>query len=346
MRDVIPSIERWLAEGQRVALATVVSTLGTAPRAVGAKMAVASGGGIAGSVSGGCIEGAVYDACQAAMRSGQAALQRFGVADEAAWDVGLACGGTIEVLVEPLAGREASYAALRDALAAEQAVALATVAAGPQGAGARLLIRADGSALGNLGPHTSTEHVVAQALAMLAQAQCGTRGFPSAQGELQVFIETYPPPPTLLIVGAVHIAIPLIHYAHQLGFRAVVIDARSAFATPERFAHADELVLAWPDEALPARITTNSYVALLTHDPKLDDPALLVALPSPARYVGALGSKKTHAQRVARLAEQGLPPEQLARLHAPIGLPLGGRTPAEIALSIMAEIVAERNRPA
>jgi xanthine dehydrogenase accessory factor len=180
-------------------------------------------------------------------------------------------------------------------------------------------------------------------LAMLVRAESGIRSYATPAGDVQVFIETYPPPPTMFIVGAVHIAIPLVTFAKTLGFRAVVVDARGAFATPERFAHADELIMAWPDEALEGKLNSNSFVVLLTHDPKLDDPALKVALPSPARYVGALGSPTTHAKRLARLREEGMPEQQLARLHAPIGLKLGASTPEEIAVSIIAEVVAARH---
>ena len=235
------------------------------------------------------------------------------------------------------------YEALKQALADEQPVVVLTVVDGAAHVGAKLLVQPGGQQLGALSlPHQA--EIVADALHMLAHAESGIRSYPTPDGDVQVFIESYPPPPTLLIIGAVHIAIPLVSYAKTLGFRTVVIDARGAFATAERFAHADELILAWPDEVLPAHVHTNSYVVLLTHDPKLDDPALLVALPSAARYVGALGSAKTHAQRVKRLTHEGhLSAEQLARLHAPIGLPLGGRTPEEIALSIMAQIIAVKN---
>lgn len=235
------------------------------------------------------------------------------------------------------------YEALKTAIEAEQPVVVVTVVGGAGEVGAKMLARPDGSTLGALGPNMPTAEITAEALAMLARAESGIRAFPHANGETHIFVESYPPPPTLLIVGAVHIAIPLVTYGKTLGFRTIVIDARGAFATEERFAHADELILAWPDEVLPTRLNTNSYVVLLTHDPKLDDPALKVALPSPARYVGALGSSKTHARRVERLTGEGMPAEQLARLHAPIGLPLGGRTPEEIALSIVAQIIAVRN---
>lgn len=235
------------------------------------------------------------------------------------------------------------YNTLKAAIEAEQPVVVMTVIGGAGAIGAKLLARPGGSLLGNLGATMPLEEITRGALAMLARAESGIRTFPAPDGEVQIFIESYPPPPNLLIVGAVHIAIPLVTYGKTLGFRTIVIDARGAFATPERFAHADELVIAWPDEVLPERLNANSYVVLLTHDPKLDDPALKVALPSQARYVGALGSTKTHAKRIERLTSEGVPVEQLARLHAPIGLPLGGRTPEEIALSIMAQIIAVRN---
>ncbi|KPV50896.1 xanthine dehydrogenase, partial [Kouleothrix aurantiaca] len=235
------------------------------------------------------------------------------------------------------------YEALTAALAAEQPVAVATVIGGAGEVGAKLLARPGGETIGGLGAGLPEQSVVQDMLAMLARAESGTRRYATPAGEAEVFIEAYPPPPTMFIVGAVHIAIPLVTFAKVLGFRTVVVDARGAFATPERFAHADELVNQWPAEALEGRLNSNSFVVLLTHDPKLDDPALKVALPSPARYVGALGSPNTHAKRLVRLRDEGMPEEQLARLHAPIGLKIGGNTPEEIAVSIIAEIVAARH---
>jgi xanthine dehydrogenase accessory factor len=235
------------------------------------------------------------------------------------------------------------YETLTDALAAEQAVAVATVVGGVDDTGAKLLIRPDGSTLGALGAGLPEQQIVADALAMLAHDERGIRTYATPTGDVEVFVETFPPPPTMYMVGAVHIAIPLVTFAQTLGFRVVVVDARGAFATPERFAHADELIMAWPDEALEGKLNSNSFVVLLTHDPKLDDPALKIALPSPARYVGALGSPKTHARRLERLRAEGVSEEQLARLHAPIGLKIGANTPEEIAVSIIAEIVAARH---
>lgn len=232
------------------------------------------------------------------------------------------------------------YEALKNAIENEQPVVTVTLIGGVAQVGAKLLIRADGSTLGALGHGLPQAEIVREALAMLARHESGVRTYPTDAGALELFIESYPPPPVMFIVGAVHIAIPLVTFARTLGFRTVVVDARGAFATPERFAHADELVLAWPDEALEGRLTSNSYVVLLTHDPKLDDPAIKLALASSARYIGALGSPTTHAARLERLRAEGIAEQQLARLYAPIGLALGAETPEEIAVSIMAEIVA------
>ena len=336
MNDVSEAIESWRARGEQVALATVVKALGSSPRQVGAKMAVSSGGSIAGSVSGGCIEGAVFEECQEALRTGQGRWLHFGVADETAWEVGLACGGTIDLFVEPL---PELYPVIQQAIESQQPLAIATVTVGAHGVGNKLLVRPDDSTMGSTGNATLDEKVTADAHAQLANGENKTRSYMTEGGEVEVFIEAMLPPPTLFIVGAVHIAVALVALAKVLDFRTVVVDAREAFATTERFPNVDELVSLWPDEALEGRLNTSSYVAVLTHDPKLDDPALKVALQSPARYIGALGSTKTHASRLERLRDEGFTDEQLARLHAPIGLPIGARTPQEIALSIMAEVV-------
>lgn len=234
--------------------------------------------------------------------------------------------------------RQHIYEILRETLDAEHPVALATVVSGPD-IGLQWLVRPDLPVVTTCADESLNHVVTQQAYAMLNRDEQGVQTI----ADRHIFIETYPPPPTVIMVGAVHIAVELTTFAKQMGFRTIVIDARGAFATPERFAHADELVHAWPDDALHGRLHPNCAVVVLTHDPKLDDPALLVALPSAARYVGALGSKKTHAARVERLREAGIPDDTIARLHAPIGIPIGGRTPVEIALSIMAEIVAVRN---
>lgn len=239
------------------------------------------------------------------------------------------------------------FSLLTEYLQQDQSVALAVVVRGPaELLGVKALIPADGEPVGPLLGTPLQEAVLQEADRVMVKGSSTTR-FPSWQTdgeEIEVFFDVHRSAPRLVIVGGVHIASDLIHFAKPLGFSTYVVDPRTAFASPERFPHADHLVQQWPDEALPEiGLTRETSVVVVTHDPKLDDPALLVALPSPAIYVGALGSPKTHAQRVKRLLENGLSQAQIDRLHAPIGLDLGGRTPAEIALSIMAEIVAVRN---
>jgi xanthine dehydrogenase accessory factor len=228
----------------------------------------------------------------------------------------------------------------------DEAAAMAVIVRGPDELlGTRAVIPLEGEAQGPLLETAWRDRVLQDAHALMRERMSGTRRYPGEQGEVELFFDVHRPAPRLVIVGAVHIAIDLIHFARPLGFRTYLVDPRTAFATPERFPHVDHMIARWPDEALPEiGLTRETHVVVVTHDPKLDDPALLLALPSPALYVGALGSPKTHAKRVERLQAEGLTPEQIARLHAPIGLDIGGSTPAEIALSIIAEIVAVRNR--
>lgn len=229
------------------------------------------------------------------------------------------------------------YAVLREAIRAETPIAAATLIAGPGRVGAKLLVWLDGRAAGTLGSASLDERVRGDALALMVRGETRSIEYPDA--EATVFVESFVPPPTLFMVGGVHIAVALAAMAKVVGFRTVVVDARSAFASAERFAHVDELVVAWPDEALEGRLDARSAVAVLTHDPKLDDPALRVALGSPARYLGALGSPSTHAKRLERLAAEGFDAATLARINGPIGLPIGAKTPEEIAVSILAQIV-------
>lgn len=333
MRDVLPEIERWLSDNELVALATVAQTWGSAPRAVGAKMAVTASGRMAGSVSGGCVEGAVVEESQAALQAGRAKLVHFGVADETAWEVGLACGGSIDVFVQPL--DPAVFQRWREWLRAERAFAAATLVKGPAAQlGQTLLVADNGETFGAL---PQAEPAARAALAAGHSTRASVE-----EGEL--FIEVVWPAPVLVVVGGVHTSIALTALAKTLGYRTVVVDPRKAFGSAERFPQVDQLLQKWPDDALAEiGLTRGTAVALLTHDPKLDDPGLRVALPSPAFYVGALGSPATQAKRRARLLAEGLTAAQMDRLRGPIGLDLGGRTPEEIALAIMAEIVAARN---
>src|SRR5262245_32265915 len=301
-------------------------------------MAIAADGALSGSVSGGCVEGAVAEEAQAVLKGAGPRLLRFGVADETAWSVGLACGGRIEVFVAPL--DETIYEAQRSALDADRAVAAVTVIGG-EGLGQSALFDQAGPIRGALGAQLEPQ---AREAAMVAMGNGLCRTLSVADHEL--FVEPLLPAPLLVIVGGVHIAVALVALARTMGYRTVVVDPRSAFGSAARFAHADRIMQAWPDDALRAiELSASSAVAVLSHDPKLDDPALLVALRSPAFYVGALGSESTQAKRRTRLGEAGLSEPELRRLHGPIGLRLGGRAPEEIALAIMAEVVAARNAP-
>jgi xanthine dehydrogenase accessory factor len=334
MRDVLPDIERWRSEGKTVALATVVATWGSAPRAVGGKMAVAEGRKISGSVSGGCVENAVAEAAGEVLKNGKPRLLKFGVSDDTAWSVGLACGGAIEVFVEPLA--DAPYDLVRDALRAERSVAVATIIQGPEDhVGRKLAITADGRTAGDLGNPIDRE---------TRNAMTDGRSRRVTIGEDEIFVDVLLPSPRLVVVGGVHIAVALVKLARALGWRTVLVDPREAFGNRSRFPDVDDIVWEWPDAALRRlALNENTAVAVLTHDPKLDDPAVTAALSSPAFYVGALGSTRTQEKRRKRLLDAGVSPESLARLHAPIGLDLGGRAPEEIALSVMAQIVAARH---
>jgi xanthine dehydrogenase accessory factor len=331
VQDIMDDLRRWLAAEEQITLATVVWAEGSSPRPLGSRMAVTASGLMTGSVSGGCVEGAVFEEAQEVLAGGPPKRLRYGVVDETGWQVGLACGGTIEVYVEPLLD---VHRRLLTALEAEESVALATRLDGSlRPDGRHLLAWRDGRTEGN--------RSLAPDLSAL---------FPGPAAELRhvsgddVFLEVFAPPLTLVIVGAVHIAVPLVSLAQTLGFRVRIVDARRTFATKERFPTADELIVAWPQDALTAeKLGAQHYVVILSHDPKFDLPALQIALRSQAAYVGLIGSRTTQAKRKAALREAGFGEQELARIHGPVGLDLGGREPAEIALAILAEIVAVRH---
>lgn len=339
MRDILSDLDRWRAENKPIALATVIQTWGSSPRRAGAKMALTPDGKITGSVSGGCVEGAVYEAGVDILKSNRPQLLHFGVADETAWEVGLACGGSIDIFVKPLDA--AFFSALRSTLMEEQPAVVATVVRGPEKiVGREMLVREDATVTGTLGNGLDKQSVD---LARETLAQGESRRV-MVQDDVEVFLEVTLPPPTLIVIGGVHITVALVVLAKILGYRTVVIDPRSAFGTAERFPNVDRLIQHWPDDAFQqVPITQSTAIVMLTHDPKLDDPALKIALASPAFYVGALGSRTTQSKRCQRLLVDGLTEEQLNRLHGPIGLDIGAGTPEEIAISIMAEIVAARN---
>ena len=353
MKELLDTLDAWRDEEVGVGRAVVVRTFGSAPRPEGAVLLVADDGRIAGSVSGGCVEGAAAEEIARARRDGRSRVIRYGISDEQAWDVGLACGGTIDVLVEPFVREEAARAARDTAVGRSGGRAIVTplpADAPPPGFGAHE--PGEGSAPGpSIVAHedgrldgTTGDEAADRALAELARDAL-LRGS-SRTVELvgrQWFIEAFPVRPRLVVVGAVEVARTLVRLARELGFETVVIDGRAAFATPERFPGADRLVVGWPDEvADEIGLGPADAVAVLTHDVKFDEPAIAESLRRGCRYVGAVGSKKTQADRRARLREAGVGDEDLARLRGPIGLDLGGRAPAETALAILAEVVAER----
>lgn len=343
MRDVLERLDTWRSERQELAVATVISTWGSAPRPMGSKMVITRQGGIAGSVSAGCVEGAVIEEAAQVMDSGLPRLLTYGVADEQAIQVGLACGGTIRVFVEPGWTLDPVYERLAQRVRQRQPAALLSVLSGPpELANHKLLLLPDGEQAGDLALGAQARAAIRGALELLANE---TSAELELENGLALFVEVFPAPPRLVIIGAVHAAEPLVEIAKLTGFDTIIIDPRKAFNTPERFPDATMLLRKWPQDALAeVALDRSAYVVALTHDPKIDDPALEVALRSPARYVGALGSQRTNRLRLERLRQAGLTEEQLARLHAPIGLNLGGRSTAEIAVSIIAEIIQVRSQ--
>src|SRR5262245_33715527 len=323
--DPLLAAASWISGHQAVAVATVTRTWGSAPRPAGSQMAVREDGAFVGSVSGGCIEGAVIGEAQAVLEDGKPRNLKYGVTNEEAWAVGLACGGTIEVNVTPIAkpaDRE-TLSALNAARDEKRAVVLAT----DLNSGRTQLIY----------PETARDGALADAA--LKASRRDESATVEADGT-SWFLNVFNAPLDLAIIGAVHIAQPLARMAALAGYAVRIIDPRTAFAMEERFPNA-ALSHEWPDEALAARpLTARSAIVALTHDPKLDDPALTAALRSPAFYVGALGSKQTHGRRLDRLKEHGFSDAELQRIHGPIGLKIGARSPAEIAVAILGEMTA------
>lgn len=325
MRDLAAELEHFDAAGP-VARAVVLGTWGSAPRPAGATLLVAADGRMAGSVSGGCVENAVIEEIVAARKSGVPKRLRYEVSDETAWSVGLACGGTIEVWVEPSVSAEVRIAVSE---------ARGSVVVSSLDGKSRWRVLEDGMVQG-----APLEPDVIEA--SLASLRAARSEIYEARGTKHLFLEVFARDPELCIIGAGHLAQELVPLAKRMGFRTLVFDSRTAFLTRERFPTADELIAGWPAEELPKRIGPASYVAVLAHDPKLDEPCVRIALRSPARYVGVIGSKKNQEKRRASLKDEGFSEAEIARLNGPIGLPLGGKQPNEVALSVMAEMVKVR----
>jgi xanthine dehydrogenase accessory factor len=351
VRDILDMISKWWDADESFGLATVVRTFSSAPREPGAAMAVAPAGEVVGSVSGGCVEGAVYELASEVRASGQAVLQRYGISDDTAFSVGLTCGGIIDIFVEPVS--RTSFPELASVAAAVDSgtpVAVATVIAGPGQVGARRVIwnADDQGSAGTLGSGDRLDQAVDDdARGMLAQGLTGVRQYgPDGErrlDELSVFVQSFTPAPQMLVFGAIDFAAAVARAGKFLGYHVTVCDARPVFATASRFPDADEVITDWPHRYLSG-ISTDSrtVICVLTHDPKFDVPLLEVALRRPAAYIGAMGSRRTHEDRLVRLREAGLTADELARLRSPIGLDLGARTPEETAVAIAAELIQLR----
>ncbi|MER7703168.1 XdhC/CoxI family protein [Kitasatospora sp. NPDC097605] len=360
MQDIAEQLLAWHASGRSFAVATVVGITGSAPRDPGAALAVDADGEVVGSVSGGCVEGAVYELCRAALASGEPVLERFGYSDEDAFAVGLTCGGVLEVLVQPVVpGADPALDAGLALIAAGTPVALARVvagsaeAAGPAGLLGRAVAVTADTHHGALPPAPLQRAVVAEARAMLDAGRTGRLVLgpdgrpcdPHGRGTVTLFVESYVPAPRMLVFGAIDFAAAVVRIGRFLGYRVTVCDARPVFATARRFPDADEVVVDWPHRYLDSqldRLDGRTVLCVLTHDAKFDIPLLERALRLPLGFVGAMGSRRTHRERAAGLRAAGLTGTELARLHSPIGLDLGARTPEETAVSVAAEIVAHR----
>ncbi|MGW6645076.1 XdhC family protein [Streptomyces iakyrus] len=352
MLDIAEELNRWVEQGRDFAVATVVAVGGSAPRQPGAALAVDADGTAIGSVSGGCVEGAVYELCEQALRDGETVLERFGYSDDDAFAVGLTCGGVIDILVTPVRAADPVRPVVASALTAAargEAAAVARIVSGPPGlTGRALLVRPDGSHDGGFGAHPELDRTVAaEAGAFLDAGRTGTleigeRGS-RCGAPLMVLVESSVPAPRMIVFGAIDFAAALVRVGKFLGHHVTVCDARPVFATRTRFPDADEIVVEWPHRYLERTdVDARTVLCVLTHDAKFDVPLLKLALRLPVAYVGAMGSRRTHLDRNARLREVGVTEMELSRLHSPIGLDLGARTPEETALSIAAEIVAAR----
>ena len=355
MRDVLPELMKWWGAGDTIGVGTVVATFQSAPRPPGASMLVGPDESAVGSVSGGCVEGAVYDLAQSVVESGEPVLQRYGVSDDDAFAVGLTCGGILDVYVEKVS--QETFPELGEIAAdieAGRPVALATVIEHPDSAwlGRRLVVRPGEASAGSLGSPRADDAVRDDSMGLLAAGHNATLTYgPDGErrGEgMRVFVWAFAPKPRLLVFGAIDFAAAVARVGAFLGYHVTVCDARPVFATNSRFPEADDVVVDWPHRYLTAeheagRIDPRTVVTVLTHDPKFDVPLLEVALRLPeVAYVGAMGSRLTHDDRMARLREAGLTEEEIGRLSSPIGLDLGARTPEETAISIAAEIIAGR----
>jgi xanthine dehydrogenase accessory factor len=336
MLDIINMVNQWVQDEREVALATVVKTWGSAPRREGSKLGITRDMSMIGSVSGGCVEGAVVEEAVAGLKDGKPRLLQFGVSDDTAWDVGLTCGGSIEVWVEPL---NLTWWRIASDMAQHDAYAVTITCLDGEHVGEKVLLDGQYRVL------FQTDGIDSVQLDMIASvARSATKTGIVTMNDTRLMVDIQSARPHLIVVGGVHVAMPLQQMARLLGFRVSIVDPRSAFASDERFPDVANILTTYPDKALlELGLDRNTYLAVLTHDPKIDDKALTTALPANIPYIGVLSSSRTHAKRVARLKDAGMTDEQIAQIRTPIGINIGSSNPEEIALCIMAEIIAVRN---
>ncbi|MEM6723604.1 MAG: XdhC family protein [Bacteroidota bacterium] len=341
MKDVFPELNEWVKQNKRFALATVINTWGSAPRVVGSVMAISEDREIIGSVSGGCVEGAVMKKAKQLLNENSAEKLDFGVTDEEAWTVGLSCGGKIGVYVEPFVAfseaqnEQVVWAHLQSALQTNKGLVYITAL---QGLSAHAVVLPDGQLKGTI----QAEGLVEEALRAYGERKNQTI---EMDGQFY-FLQVFPRKAQLLIVGAAHITVDLVALAKQFDFETVVIDPRGIFSEKTQFpVQPDHLYVDWPAEILPKYdLDAYSFAVLLTHDPKIDDQALHLLLRSDVAYIGALGSRRTHAKRIKRLTEAGFSESEIEQIHGPIGVSINAKLPKEIALSILGQIIQVKNR--
>lgn len=336
MQDILQTVNAWQCANEKIGIATVTTTWGSAPRREGAKMAFKADYAMIGSVSNGCIEGAVIEAGLRSFKRGSGQLLEYGLTNDEVLSVGLSCGGQIRVFVEPL---DADWWTAIEAIVQANEAAYTVTCIEGELVGEKVLFDS------NMTPIYRTANIQPETTRQWAQLAEGLKKSQEIQhANAVLFVDVHLPPPHLIIIGGAHVAMPLHTIAKTLGFRMTLIDPRTAFASAERFPQVDTIMHEYPHDALAKlKLDQHTYMAVLAHDPKIDDPALLTALAHEIAYIGVLSSKRSHEDRCKRLREKGISDEQLAQLHTPIGLAIGSRTPEEIALSIMAEIVAVKN---
>ena len=342
MREIIDQLTEWLNNGHSIALASVIKTWGSSPRPMGAVMAVSQDGQIAGSVSGGCVEAAVIQAALEVIETNIPARLQFGVADDDAWEVGLACGGEIEIFIRPFFSRDLEN---WDKAFESKTPFCSVMVIETDGndIGQEYFLLQDGTFFNADRKFEHEDNLKDLAGKILSAGKSATKILPQNE-QIEFFVTVLNPPLELILVGGVHLALPLVRFAEIMGFNITVIDPRGLFSTRERFPGV-KLIPEWPSTAFKKiQLSPSSAIVMLTHDPKIDDPAILTALESEAFYIGALGSKNTHQKRLERLRKVGATEENLSRIHAPVGLDLGGRSPQEIALSVIAQIIEVWNK--